>query len=209
MFKYLIFDLDHNLYSSKYGLENNVRRRIQEYTAAFLNLPIEEAWKQRIERSHIHGTNLEWLLAEKGFTDIDGYLAAVHPPDEADSLLPDPELRQFLEEISIPKAILTNSPREHVDRILAKLNFENLFNPIFDIRLCNYIGKPSPVFFGKALEILNIKAQDVLFIDDVPRYVESFIALGGNGILLDENNQHPDFPHSRIRHLKELSSSLS
>ena len=208
MINYLLFDLDHTLYSSKYGLENNVRRRIQEYVAVYLGLPVEAAWKQRTDRAHLYGTCLEWLRAEKGFTDIEDYLAAVHPVNEADTLPPDPALRKFLEGIAIPKAILTNSPREHADRIMGKLEFEGLFTHVFDIRICDFIGKPHPVFFNKALDTLGVKAKTVLFIDDTPRYVEGFIAMGGNGVLFDENNLCPDFPHPRIQRLEEIVTYL-
>ena len=208
MIRYLLFDLDNTLYSSKYGLEDNVSRRIQEYSAAFLGLSAEEAWKQRLAGIHIYGTNLEWLMAEKGFTDIEGYLAAVHPKNEADTLIPDPELRKFLENIPIPKAILTNSPREHADLILGKLGLENLFTHIFDIRFNNFIGKPNPDFYRRALETLNVKIEDVLFIDDAPRYVEKFIAFGGRGLLLDESNQYSGFPHQRIQKLEEILNYL-
>ncbi|MCL2879276.1 MAG: HAD-IA family hydrolase, partial [Treponema sp.] len=105
-------------------------------------------------------------------------------------------------------AILTNSPREHADRILGRLGFEGLFTHIFDIRMCNFIGKPQPVFFNKALDTLGVQAETVLFIDDGPRYVEGFIKLGGNGVLYDENNQHPDFPHPRIQRLREITAFL-
>lgn len=208
MFKYLLFDLDHTLYSSSYGLEDNVRRRIKEFNAAFLGVSVEEAWKERMDNIHLYGTNLEWLIAEKGCADVEGYLAAVHPKGEADTLLPDPALREFLERIPIPKAIITNSPREHADLILGKLGFEGLFTHIFDIRLCNFVGKPHPKFFYKSLDILNVKIEDTLFIDDVPRYVEAFIKLGGNAILYDEKNLLPDFPYPRIQNLRELSAYL-
>jgi len=209
MINNILFDLDHTLYSAKYGLEVNVRQRIKEYNAAYLGLSIEEAWKQRLEKIHLYGTNLEWLLAEKGFTDVEDYLAKVHPQGEADNLLPDPGLRKFLEGISIPKAILTNSPREHVDLIIGKLRFEGLFTHIFDIRQCNFIGKPHPVFFQNALDKLNVKAENVLFIDDTARYVEAFIRLGGNGVLFDENNQHPDFSYPRIQRLEDFTAYLN
>jgi len=201
---YLLFDLDNTLYSSSCGLEDNVKRRIQEFSAEFLGLSAEEAWRQRKELAHIYGTNLEWLMAEKGFSDPETYLSAVHPPDEADSLPPDPNRRAFLESIPIPKAILTNSPQEHADLILGKLGFENLFTHVFDIRFCNYIGKPHPRVFHKALEILGVGVETVLFIDDVPRYVEGFLALGGKGLLLDETNHWLNYPHPRIRRLEEI-----
>jgi putative hydrolase of the HAD superfamily len=208
MLKYLLFDLDHTLYSSRYGLEDDVRRRIMQYNAAYLGLSVEDAWKERADKAHIYGTNLEWLLAEKNFTDVEGYFATVHPKDEADALPPDPDLRKFLEGIPIPKAVLTNSPREHADLILGKLGFEGLFTHIIDVRLTNFIGKPSPLFFNTALDMLNVKIEDSLFIDDVPRYIEKFIQLGGRGILYDEKNLRPDFPCPRILRLEEIVAYL-
>ncbi len=204
---YLLFDLDNTLYSSRYGLEDNVRRRIQEFSASFLGLSVEETWKQRMAADK-YGTNLEWLMAEKGFAEPELYLAAVHPEDEADTLPADPALADFLRGLPVPKAILTNSPLEHANLILKKLGCENLFTHIFDIRLCGYTGKPHPAFFQKALDMLAVKAANVIFIDDVPRYAEGFLALGGQSLLLDENDEHADYPHPRIRRLEELKDFL-
>jgi putative hydrolase of the HAD superfamily len=209
MFQYLLFDLDNTLYSSRHGLEDNVRRRIREFSAAFLGVSPDEAWRQRMALAGKYGTNLEWLIGEKGFTDADAYFAAVHPPNEADSLPADPELRAFLAGLPVPKAILTNSPREHADRILSRLGIADLFTHIFDIRQSGYRGKPLPEVFNRALDILGVKARDVLFIDDSPPYVEGFIALGGSGLLMDENNVHGGYPGRRIRNLKELSRYIS
>ena len=209
MLKYLLFDLDNTLYSSRYGLEKNVSQRIKEYTAAFLGVTPDEAWQMRRSNMGQYGTCLEWLMEEKGFTDCEAYLAAVHPPDEADSLPPDGDLRSFLSGLSIPKAILTNSPREHADRILDKLGIGDLFTHIFDIRMCNYAGKPRPKVYYRALEVLGISAGEVLFIDDNPYYVEGFIALDGYAVLFDENDVHSDCPAPRIRELEELTRVIA
>ena len=204
MLKYLLFDLDNTLYSCAFGLEDNVRRRIKEFCAVFLGVKPEEVWKRRFEQGSKYGTTLEWLMNEKGFTDVEAYLAAVHPTDEADNLPPDPRLKAFLESIPIPKAILTNSPQEHADRILDKLGFIGLFTHVFDIRQSGFKGKPQPDVFNNALNTLGVLPADVLFIDDHPQYVEGFIAMGGKGLLLDEKNVFDDYPHSKIRELEEL-----
>jgi putative hydrolase of the HAD superfamily len=204
MIKYLLFDLDNTLYSSRYGLEEKVGRRMREYTAAYLGASPEEVWRLRLEWIGVYGTTLEWLMAEKGFTDAEGYLAAVHPEDEAENLPPDPGLGAFLEALPLPKAILTNSPREHVDRILARLALGDIFTHIFDIRETGFRGKPNKDVFERALSILGIEAGETLFIDDNPRYVAGFTAIGGQGLLFDENDLHPDFPGLRIRNLREI-----
>ncbi|MDR0494861.1 MAG: HAD-IA family hydrolase [Treponema sp.] len=204
MYKYLFFDLDNTLYSCHYGLEDNVSRRIKEFSAAFLGISPDEALRQRVALVRQYGTCLEWLMAEKGLSDAESYLAAVHPPGEADSLLPDPELRSFLESIPIPKAILTNSPREHADVVLEKLELGGIFTHIFDIRQCGFLGKPRREFFERALKTLGLRVDEVLFIDDYPVYVEGFAAMGGRALLLDEKDIYGDSPLARIRELKEI-----
>jgi len=204
MLKYLLFDLDNTLYSSRYGLEDNVRRRIGEFAAGYLGITPEETWRQRMAVMQKYGTCLEWLMAEKGFTDVENYLAAVHPPNEADSLGADAELRAFLSGIPLPKAILTNSPREHADLILGKLGLCDIFTHIFDVRQCRFLGKPRREVYENALRVLGVSAGEVLFIDDSPLYVDGFIAMGGNGVLFDENDIHKDYASRRIRDIKEI-----
>jgi putative hydrolase of the HAD superfamily len=208
MLQYLLFDLDNTLYSSCYGLEDNVRQRIRVFMAAFLGITPGEAWQQRLDQGHQYGTTLEWLVYEKGLADADAYLAAVHPKGEADNLPPDPKLKDFLENIRIPKAILTNSPKEHADLILDKLGITGLFTHVFDIRQCRFRGKPHPDVFNNALNVLGMKAADVMFIDDNPQYVKGFIAMGGKGLLLDEENAFDDYPYPKISEIKELKQYL-
>jgi putative hydrolase of the HAD superfamily len=206
----ILFDLDNTLYSINSGLEQNTQRLIIEYTAEFLGLSPEEARQERRKGLSRYGTTLEWLLEEKGFSpaNIDAYYAAVHPDGEEAPLERDPTLRPFLQSLPVPLAILTNSPREHVDRILAKLDVADLFAHIFDMRWGNNQGKPLPIAFNRALEVLGATAETTLFIDDHPRYVEGYIALGGRGLLLDERNAHADLALPRIRSLRELTAYL-
>jgi putative hydrolase of the HAD superfamily len=197
-------DLDNTLYSCRYGLERNVSRRIKEFTAAFLGTSTEEAWRQRHEVINKYGTCLEWLITEKGLNDVEAYFAAVHPPGEADALVPDPELRTFLASIPIPKAILTNSPKEHADVVLEKLGLCGIFTHIFEIRQSGFMGKPRKDYFENALHTLGVNIDEVLFIDDYPNYVQGFIALGGKALLYDEEDMHKDSPLPRINNLKDF-----
>jgi putative hydrolase of the HAD superfamily len=208
MIQYILFDLDNTLYSARYGLEDNVHRRMREFLAAHLGLSPEEAWRQRAERIGDYGTTLEWLIAERGFTDIERYFAAVHPGSEADQLPPDPALQNILQTIPQPKAILTNSPREHAERILDKLTLSGLFTHIFDLRANGFRGKPHPEAFFRAFNAIGAAPEEVLFVDDAPAYVEGCRALGGRGVLLDEYRAHPDFPHPKIQRLRELEELL-
>ncbi|MDR3304300.1 MAG: HAD-IA family hydrolase [Treponema sp.] len=208
MIQYLLFDLDNTLYSSRYGLERNVVQRIGEFLSVRLGVTPEEALRIRRERKH-YGTTLEWLQAEMDFVDIEDYYRAIHPENEADTLLPDPELRRFLETLPLPKAILTNSPREHVDRVLKRLEIPvSLFTHIFEMRGNGFHGKPQPAVFYRALAALGSAPESTLFIDDDLSYVQGYVALGGAGLLIDEADAHPQFS-PRIRELRELTRHLA
>jgi putative hydrolase of the HAD superfamily len=208
MIKYLLFDLDNTLYSIHYGLEDNVALRIKKFLAAWLGMSEEEALEERRVGIARYGTTLEWLMGEKNFTDVEEFYSFVHPEDEADSLRPDPELREFLSGLPYPKAILTNSNKEHADRILAKLELGDMFTHVFDMRWNNLRGKPNPDVFRRVLGVLEKKPEDVLFIDDYPKYVAGFNALGGPGVLLDELDSYPDFPGRRVRNIREIVKFL-
>ncbi|MDR3116121.1 MAG: HAD-IA family hydrolase [Treponema sp.] len=206
--QYILFDLDNTLYSPRYGLELHVGRRITEFLVAYLGLSPEEALGQRRELFRHYGTTLEWLIAEKGYTDIEAYYQAIHPEGEADTLAPDPGLRDFLESLPLPQGILTNSPREHADRILAKLGVADCFTHIFDIRWNGFKGKPHAEAFRRALNTLGTIPETTLFIDDTLRCVSGYRALGGPGLLLDEENRYPAYPYPRIRDLRDLRGFL-
>lgn len=204
MIKYLLFDLDNTLYSARYGLEEAAGRRIIAFIARYLNLAPEAALLERRRGMGEYGTSLEWLMAEKGFTDIEAYYAAVHPQGEEASLEPDPALGAFLKGLPLPRAILTNAPMEHALRILDKLQIRDCFTHIFDMRWNSFVGKPSPLAFTRALDALGTSPQETLFVDDFPLYVDGYRALGGPGVLLDELNQYPDYPPPRIQDIREV-----
>ena len=209
MIRHIIFDLDDTIYSVNYGLDALFLQRLREYTSSWLGMPWEECeplWKEALKRC---GTTLEWLTTEKGFTDIDDYLAKMHPENEADSLSPDPELRRFLESLPCPFSILTNSPGFHAERIIKKLELEGLFQRVFTIEDNVLKGKPHASAFNRTLDFFGVKPEETLFIDDTPRYVQGFLNLGGRGLLLDEKDVHIHYPHERIKNLWEITHFLN
>ena len=204
MIRHVLFDLDNTLYSASWGLEEFFFQKVWEFVASWLKLPPDEAKKIWEEGYKRNGTTAGWLKLERGLSTLDDYYAWVHPESEADCLVPDPGLRSFLRSLPCPSSVLTNSPRFHADRILQKLEIEDIFFRIFSIEDTGFYGKPEASAYRRALDELGLKPEDVLFIDDSPRYVEGYLALGGKGLLIDERDAHGDFPHERIKTLKEI-----
>ena len=206
--RHILYDLDNTLYSVNKGLEDFFVRRLQGYTSSWLGMTWEEwgpLWK---EASKTYGTTLEWLCAEKGFTDTDAYFAYMHPDNEADFLEPDPVLRQFLENLPCPGSVLTNSPDFHAERVLKKIELEGIFQHVFDIKSNGFKGKPHASAFHTALAVLGLTTEEVLFIDDTPRYVKGYLLVGGRGLLLDENDSHKNYPGEKIKNLREITRFL-
>ena len=210
--EYILFDLDGTLYSNHWGLEQGVSSRVNDFLAAYMNMSREEVWARRKQgiKEGRYGTTLEWLRGETDFKDseIDGYFAFIHPENEADILPPDPELRVFLQSLTVPIGVLTNSPTEHAERILRKLGIEDLFHTVYDIRKNGFTGKPVEGMYRRILKELGVEAPSCMLVDDMSFYIEGYRAIGGTGVLFDEDNSHPDFPGPRIQKLAEVKSLL-
>ncbi len=205
MIRYVLFDLDNTLYPSDVGMEEDTMRRIAEYSAQFLGVTTEKALQLRRDRIHLYGTTLEWLMADRGLTDVDAYYAYVHPDGEEENLVPDPAVRDFIRNLPVPASVLTNAPREHADRVLKKLELEGLFEHVFDIRWNKLKGKPAESAFRDVLKAVGSKPEETLFVDDLPHYLEGFVKIGGVGVLIDDFDRHPNFPHPRVRSIPELA----
>lgn len=208
MISYILFDLDNTLYPSDAGMEEATMRRILAYASSFLGISPDEVRAQRAAGMRRYGTTLEWLMSERGLTDVDGYYAAVHPDGEEEDLRPDPRIRGFLQSLPVPCGILTNSPIEHAERVLRKIELDDLFKDIFDIRWNGLEGKPAEGAFRRALAAIGKRVEEVLFVDDLPAYVEGFIRLGGMGVLIDHEDRHPNAPYPRIRSIEEITRFL-
>ncbi len=188
--RHLIFDLDNTLYPCTAAMDEGITRRMLQCVADFFSVTFAEAVQLRAKNIAHFSTTLEWLRHE-GLTDVEGFFAAVHPEDEADELPYEPKLRAFLQSIPLPKSVFTNAPREHAERVLAKLNVRDLFENVIDIRDSALKGKPYPEAFYHALERCGGTITDTLFFDDMQKYTDGFEAIGGTAALVGNKNGKP------------------
>lgn len=188
--EHLIFDLDNTLYPATAEMDAGIHDRMMECVAAFFGVSLEKAAEMKKINIQKFSTTLEWIRHE-GFTDIEGFFAKVHPENEVDELKYDENLRPFLESIKIPKIILTNSPREHAERVLARLNVRDLFDCICDIRDCQLLGKPYEEAYRIALKMCGGTVENSIFLDDMQKYTDGFASMGGTAVLVGEKNGKP------------------
>ena len=186
-YSHLLFDMDNTLYPASSAMDKGITRRMLECVADFFHCDMEAAIKLRSERIVHYSTTLEWLRSE-GLTDIEGFLAHVHPANEADELPPQPGLRDFLISLNMPMSVLTNAPHEHADTVLGKLGIADLFEAVTDIRDAGFNGKPYPDSYMAALKKVGANIENTLFLDDMQKYTDGWVALGGTAVLIGESN---------------------
>ena len=189
-YKHILFDMDNTLYPASSAMNDGITRRMLECVADFFGCDMEKAIELRRERIIHYSTTLEWLRSE-GMTDVEGFMAHVHPDNEADELLPQPGLRDFLLSLPLPMSVLTNAPHEHADRVLEKLGIADLFVSVTDIRDANFFGKPYPDAFEAVLRKAGSSVQDTLFLDDMQKYTDGWAAMGGTAVLIGKENGRP------------------
>ena len=81
----------------------------------------------------------------------------------------------------------------HAERVLNFFNISDLFLGIFDISYNQGKGKPQPEAFTKPLAAVHKTVEETLFLDDCPAYVQGFVQIGGQSVLIDEKDRYTDF----------------
>ena len=182
--RHLLFDLDNTLYPSTSAIDAGISRRMMEFVADFLKLPMDKAAALRKERMPLYGTTLEWLRTEHGLKDVQAYFNYVHPLSETNELTPDKKLRPFLKSLGLPMTILTNASRVHADTVLDFYDIKDLFESIHDIETNNLQGKPHESAYMNAVKWGGHTLEDTLFFDDHAKYTRGYAAIGGKAVLV-------------------------
>jgi len=212
MMRHLLLDLDNTLYPASGGMDAGITRRMMEFVSDFLGVPFEEGARRRSSRLGAYGTTLEWLKAEYNLTDEAAYFEAVHPESELAELTPDPELRNYLLSLGLPMTLLTNAPMAHAQRLLRFFNIEDIFIGVFDLTFHKGVGKPHPDCFFSTLKAVGFTVEESLFIDDHPKYVRGYQAIGGRAVIVDEDGRFEkmakDEGFGHIRTIYGLASIL-
>ena len=182
--RHLIFDLDNTLYPSTSAIDAGISRRLMEFVADVLKLPMDKAAALRKERMPLYGTTLEWLRTEHELKDVQAYFSYVHPKSEASELTPDKKLRPFLLSLGLPMTVLTNAPRVHADTVLDFYDIKDLFESIHDIETNNLQGKPHESAYLNAVQWGGHTLEDTLFFDDHAKYTKGYTAIGGKSVIV-------------------------
>ncbi len=210
MIKVLAFDLDETLYPSKTGLMNAINERIKLYMIQKLGFNPAEVEEIRQRYYVQYGTSLRGLMVEHG-VDPEDYLQFVHDVHLEWYLSPNNQrLREVLSRIPLEKVIFTNASREHATNVLNYLGLDGIFSRIVDIRDLNYICKPYAEAYSRFLEIVKVKGEECILVDDTPTNLVAAKAFGIITVLVDKEPQEGvDFVIGDLTEIEKVVQALT
>lgn len=205
MIRHLLLDLDNTLYPASGGMDEGITRRMLEFVAMYIGVPFDEGVKLRLKGIPSYGTTLEWLKAEHGLTDQNAFFEAVHPESELGELQEDSKLRPYLLSLGLPMTLLTNAPMMHAMRVLRFFNIADIFTGIYDLTFNKGRGKPYPDSFLNTLDAAGFTVPETLFVDDHPKYVRGYKAIGGQAVIVDESGTYLEMAEKEgFFHIKSI-----
>ncbi len=187
MFRFLLFDVDDTLYSPHSGLWEALSERISLFMVERLQIEPSEVPNLRKHFAQNYGTALNGLRHSDYAVDVDDYLSFVHDLPLEKYVQPNPALDSMLSRIPLEKVVFTNSDSAHSTRIMDRLGVAHHFSRIIDIRALEFTNKPDPLAYQKALTILNVKAQECIFVEDSLRNLLPAKKLGMLTVLVNED----------------------
>jgi putative hydrolase of the HAD superfamily len=197
-----LFDLDNTLYPLDVEFMSLIEGRMTDFVARETSLPRPEAYALQKTYLHEHGTTLAGLMANHG-VDPQTFLDEVHDVS-MDSLVPDPDLRAAIARLPGRRLVFTNGDQRHAERVLAKLELDDLFEDTFHIALADYIPKPSMATFRRMIDRHGVEPRTTAFFEDSAKNLAPAFELGMTTVLLA-----PDAPQSEHSFVQYRTDNLA
>lgn len=191
-----LFDLDNTLYPPEAEFMVLIEGRMTEFVARETGLPRHEAFALQKKYLHEHGTTLAGLMANHG-VNPEAFLDEVHDVSMHD-LHPDPELHAAIAALPGRRLVFTNGDKRHAERVLKKLELNDLFEATFHIALADYIPKPHPQTFQRMMQAHDVAPKTTAFFEDSARNLAPAYDLGMTTVLVGPHaigTEHPFVHH--------------
>jgi putative hydrolase of the HAD superfamily len=188
----ILIDLDGTVYPNNNGIWEQMSHNIEAYMVERLGIAANKTHPLRERLYSTYGTTLRGLQTEFHI-DPEDYLSYIHDFEAEAFISPNLPLRDALESLPQPKWIFTNSDRMHSERILKALGIADLFLGIIDVVALDFIPKPTPQAYTRAVEIAGGAAPGhTMFIEDSLRNLSAAKSLGWQTVWITEHKHAPD-----------------
>lgn len=213
----VFFDCDDCLYKNDWKVANMLTAKIEEFCSAKMNM--KEGYAYELYKKY--GTCLRGMQ-EEGLMDealLEEYLEFCHDIPLHEHIGPDPELRDMLESITLPKWVFTASTKPHATRCLELLGIGDLFEGIIDVRAVDWLTKHNPDAYRKAMNIAGVTQDPAqcLFLDDSTSNMRAAKAVGWRTVLVGRHArdsgefiqcEHADLAIDKVHQLRKVVPEL-
>jgi putative hydrolase of the HAD superfamily len=208
MIRAILFDLDDTLYPGQVGIMGQIRILILRYLHTRLHLSPEEAEAVRRDYLRTYGTTMRGLQINHHI-DADEFLDYVHDIPLDEYLQPNPELDAALASIPQEKVVFTNASREHAERVLRQLGIRQHFSRIVDVRDVGFESKPQPFAYRRICDLLDVRPEECLLVEDNVRNLRPGKALGMVTVLVgDDGSSTGDGVDYAIPRIEEIGQVI-
>ncbi len=175
--RYWIFDLDNTLYPAEAGITRQSGLRMRHFLKDRLAIS-DDAEAQTLQRRYFrdYGLTLVGLIRHHG-VDVQDYFDHVYDLDLS-AIAPSPDLAAALAVLPGRRMVFTNSPTEHAERVLDRLDCRAQIDAIFSIRDAEFQAKPAPEAYRRLIQMHAVTPEQAVMFEDIPRNLRPASDLG-------------------------------
>jgi len=170
-----VFDLDNTLYPAR-ALYDEIGERMTAFIARAAGASTDEALFLREHYFHEYGATIVGLVRHHGI-DAREFLAYVHDADLS-VLTPDPELRDLIAALPGRRIVFTNGGGGHAERVLKRLQLDDLIEGVFDIEHAELAPKPQRESYDRLIQVRGVRPDRAILVEDTLRNLEPAHAMG-------------------------------
>jgi putative hydrolase of the HAD superfamily len=206
-YRTLFLDLDDTLYPNTSGLWQAIGDRIHAYMIEQVGISPDHAEQLRRSYYQTHGTTLNGLRIEHQIDPYD-YLDYVHRVPIEKFIDPNPQLQKMLQRIPQKRVVFTNAHQDHAQRVLHRLGVFELIDQIVDITALDFINKPKPTAYRKALSLSGeMEPEACVLVDDRAVNLVPGKAIGMTTVLIGESQTHASIDYC-LQSITELVEAV-
>ena len=192
LIKNWVFDLDNTLYAPEEDVFSQIDKKMTSFISKHFDINNEDAFNIQKEYFLEYGTTLAGLMNDNSNNiNPDEFLEYVHDID-LKSLSPNLELKKAINNLVGPKFIFTNGTKYHAENVIKKLDLENVFESIFDIKSANYIPKPNIETYNLFFKSTGINPRTSIMFEDMGRNLIPAKDLGMTTVLIKRKIPNKD-----------------
>lgn len=171
-----VFDLDNTLYPRPEGLWRQIHGRMQDFICDLLGVDQDAAEALQVKYFREYGLTMRGLMLNHG-VDPDVFNEHAHDVDLSD-IAPNAALAAAIASLPGRKVIHSNSNAGHIERVVARIGLEGVFDAAYDIAHTDYTPKPAASAYRAVMDAEGFDPSRAAMFEDMAHNLAEPHAMG-------------------------------